>query len=148
MTSSIGSTSKKSKHEKINKLDVAEYIVSNNIKTELQVMNKAVERKTFGDRELAKFVLRMNSKTRKELIDDAWLMNCAPSKVKSKEISRIEKIKSFLDTTCECQGLWIDCAKDVLARNNIDFKEFTSVLRTLLEKRSREEQEFNFDRTS
>ena len=57
------------KHKKINKLEVAEFIVARNIKMDLELMNSAVERKDLGDRELTKFVLRMNSKSCRELID-------------------------------------------------------------------------------
>ena len=43
-------TPKKIKHEKINKLDVTEFIVAQTIKKGLELMNSAVERKDFADR--------------------------------------------------------------------------------------------------
>ena len=69
VTTIILHLSKNPKYKKINKLEVAEFIVARNIKMDLELMNSAVERKDLGDRELTKFVLRMNSKSCRELID-------------------------------------------------------------------------------
>ena len=43
-------TPRKIKHEKINKLDLTEFIVAQSIKKSLELMNSAVKRKDFADR--------------------------------------------------------------------------------------------------
>lgn len=78
----------------------------------------------------------MNSNSHRELIGDAWLIRrSAQKKVRSQSsILQIEKIQAFLQDNCQSQGLWLECAKGVLARNNIDSKIFSLALCTLLEK--------------
>lgn len=67
---------------------MSEFIVATNTKSNLESINYALERKDLGDRELGKFILRVNSKScSRELVTDAWMMNSGSVKVKSQSIS-------------------------------------------------------------
>lgn len=67
---------------------MSEFIVATNTKSNLELINYALERKDLGDREFGKFILRVNSKScSRELVNDAWMMNSGPVKVKSQSIS-------------------------------------------------------------
>ena len=47
-----------------NKLDLAEFIIKNNVRSHLELMSIAAERNEAGDRELAKFIFQITAKTR------------------------------------------------------------------------------------
>lgn len=128
--------SKKAKHEKMTKLDVSDFIRANDIRTPEQLMAVTESRRQCGDHSLAAFVLRLGQKSRGELIEDTWLMAESLQKVKESSVPRMERVHRSLQSEClpGCEGLWLKCALEVLAKNKINKYVFADALRTLIQK--------------
>ena len=126
----------KNKPKRIKKLDVAEYIREKNITTHRQLMAEIEIRREAGDRELPNFVFNLGKKARTELIEDAWEMHDSVRKEKAAQLDRITVIQDFADMDCnnDCDGLWLQCALDVLSKNEINKFKFATALYELFEK--------------
>ena len=71
-----------------------------------------------------------------ELIDLAWMMKRAVAKVKNLATPRMEQSRVASNSPClqNCNGLWLQCALDVLERNKINKYVYADAIRTALEK--------------
>ena len=67
-----GPSAKKNKCEKLKKGDVAMFVIENQVKTELQLMVLATERRDLGDRLLYDYLISLRRAARLELLQDAW----------------------------------------------------------------------------
>ena len=128
---------KKPRHQRMDKLDVVQYIRAQKITSPLELIAAAESRREAGDPEFARFILKMNQKARAELLDDAWQMHHALDKIKKSKIDRISHIKSLAEGNCNvqgCKGLWFKCALDVLLKNDINKYVYADTLYNLIEK--------------
>ena len=73
---------KKPKQNRMKKGDVAMFIVENDIKNELQLLNIVTERRNLGDRCLYDYLMTMRKQAREELIVDAWYLLSLKTQVK------------------------------------------------------------------
>ena len=73
---------KKSKNlSRLSNLDVSEFMVENNIKSETGLFTIADEQKKAGKKDLAKFVLSCPVKALSDLLENTWKMESASKKV-------------------------------------------------------------------
>ena len=128
------SCNKKAKPERLKKGDVAMFIVENKINTELDLMSSATERRNLGDRVLYDYLISLRRVSRQELVQDAWRFENAKQIIVDENINRIEKLQEHAEKPCLCGGRWLDCAKDLLVKNNIGYDDFSQALYNSLEK--------------
>ena len=116
--------------------DVGDYCREKNIRTVDELLADAEIRKRNGDKTLSSYVYSRSVKTLGELIDMAWRMARAVAKVSNLARPRLESLRTALSEECipECQGLWLRCALDLLARNNINRYVYADAMRAALEK--------------
>ena len=128
-------TPNNTKRRRLDKLDVVDYIREKGIKTADELMASAEVRREAGDRELARYIVQLGPKARSDLVDDAWLMHNSVDKHRELSRNRMDVIREFIEEKeCICQGLWLECALDVLKRNDINKYVYAHAFRTLLQK--------------
>ena len=128
--------SKKGKVRRLSNLDVAEFIVSNNIKTDEELLGKANEQKKAGKKDLASFIFSRSLKNLNDLIETTWKMETASANIARKDIPRMEMIRQCAAKPCVegCNGQWLKLATETLRNNNVHPMLFADALRTLLSK--------------
>ena len=123
------------KKKRIQKSDVAMFIVENNIHTELELKSVSVERRDAGDRALYDYLFRMRQGDREALVLDAWSFENAKDSLAECVLDRVQRVRDCLDRgDCNCGGLWLRCAKDIMVKNNINESEFCASIMFALEK--------------
>lgn len=124
------------KCKRLSNVDVAEFLVENGIKTEIELFAAANDQKQAGKKDLANFILSRNSKSLGDLIKNTWKMENSKSIMDKQTQSRMEIIYNYAMKECDdsCQGEWLRCAKEVLRQNKIETFDFSSALRQLLSK--------------
>ena len=125
-----------SKIKRLSNLDVSEYIVSNNIHTEIELLAAAKIRKEEGQKDLANFVLSRSPKALKDLLENSWKMHNSCSTLQREKLCRMELIEKFSKENCvpDCNRTWIECAIEVLNQNEIHPFLFAAAVRDLLKK--------------
>ncbi|CAB4002475.1 hypothetical protein DSY43_02735, partial [Paramuricea clavata] len=125
-----------SKPKKLSNIDVSEFIVANDIRSDSELMVVAKTRHSEGEKDLYKFIINKSSKSLSELLDMTWKMNDASKNVQRAKESRISILRAHLESECLplCNGEWLVCAKQVLHQNGINLYYFASALRQLLER--------------
>ena len=63
-----------------------------------------------------------------------WAAENADNILKRKAMDRMEILSKALESPCECDKEWIQCALSILERNNIDHEEFLFAVKELLQK--------------
>ena len=114
---------------RINNLEVADFIVAKNITSVEQLFSKADARKQEGESDLADFLFSRTQKSIHELISKAWMLVQASSEIQRSEITRIEKVRNAAANPCVdgCNGIWFECAIEVLSLNGIEVAVFCIV---------------------
>ena len=122
------------KRKKLSNLDVAEFLVKNQIKSETELLAVANEQNEQGKKDLASYVISRNSKSLKELIQQTWKMQEACSAVQRENASRMDLIRKAANDECPstCRGEWSTCAEEVLVRNKVHPILFAAAMRELL----------------
>ena len=122
-----------SKPKKLYNIDVSEFTVANNIRSESELMVVAKARHREGEKDLYKFIINKSSTSLSELLDLTWKMNDASKNVERAKESRISILKVHLEKEClpQCHGEWLVCAKQVLQQNGINLYCFASALHQL-----------------
>ena len=71
-----------------------------------------------------------------EVIATAWEMEEASEVLERSKLSRVEILVKALDNPCDenCNGYWLQCAKQLLIWNDVAIDIFTKAVRNLLEK--------------
>ena len=135
-SSSGNPTPQKIAKRRLSNLDVADFLVANNVKSEKQLYATAQQRRKEGESDLAAFVMNRSSKQVSELIDTAWKLEDSQAIIDRESISRTERIHSASHSACEnnCDGKWLECATEVLRNNNVHPYVFAAALRELIEK--------------
>ena len=125
-----------SKTKRLLNIDVSEFIVANNIRSESELMVVAKTRHSEGEKDLYKFIINKCSKSLSELLDMTWKMNDASKNIQRANESRLSILMAHLEKECvpQCQGEWLVGAKQVLQQNGINLYCFASALRQLFEK--------------
>ena len=108
------------------------FIVENDIKNELKLLNIATERRKLGERCLYDYLMALRKQARKEGIVNAWCFENASQMIKDNNVDRIGKIQQNSTGQCIWEGMWLSCAKEVLAQNNIEYENFASAIKNAL----------------
>ena len=122
------------KKAKMKKADVALFIIENNLRTELQLLSLATERRDLGDRTLYDYLISLRRGIRQELVQDAWTFEEAKSMIENEHINRVEMLQQKSQSQCLCEGKWLACAKDILLKNDILRKTFCDTVFKAIEK--------------
>ena len=124
------------KIRRLSNLEVSEFLVANQIKSEVELLALADAQRKEGKKDLASFILCRSNKAIQELIDNTWRLQNARAKLDRKKKSRIELLRDARSAECVdgCNGEWIKCAREVLKNNKIHPVVFASALKDLLTK--------------
>ena len=112
----------KEKKEKANICDISMFIREQNIRNEDELFAAAEERRRADDSELARMILQMGAKRRREIISDAWRMEGAQRTLALRQKTRLNIMQEFVrNNTCTCptRGLWLTLAIDMCFKNNL-----------------------------
>ena len=69
--------------KRLTNLDVSEFLIKHNIKSDTALFAKAHEQKEAGKKDLAQFVMSHSSKSLQDVIQNTWKMHTSSEKVKS-----------------------------------------------------------------
>lgn len=124
------------KPRRLSNLDVSEFLIKNNIKTEEELLSRANEQLKCGKKDLANFIYNRSERARLELIKTAWKMEAAAASVARAGKSRMEVIREAASQQCvdKCEGRWLQLALDTLQKNNVHYIVFATAMRNLLVK--------------
>ena len=78
-----------SKCRRLSNLEVAEFMIKNNIRRSTELYAVANERKAEGDKDLAEFVLSRSSKTLQELIQNTWELENPKANLEQEDTKRM-----------------------------------------------------------
>ena len=97
-------------------MEVSEFLVANQIKSEIELLALADAQSKEGKKDLTSFVLCRSNKAIHELIDNTWRMQNARAKLDRKKSSRIDLLRDARSAECVdgCNREWIKCAREVL----------------------------------
>jgi len=121
------------KPQRLTAYSVSKFLVEHNIKNKTALFAVAKEQQKDGKEDLINFCL--NYKNIELLIENTWDLEAAPSKVQKELIPRMDTINNHAlrdDCLADCNGHWLECAKQVLSQNNITSSQFGKAMRTLL----------------
>ena len=110
--------------------EVGNFIVKHEIRTYKELLAIADEREEAGEHDLAEFVWKRREEWLMGCIKKAWDKANARQEVDAlKKHDRLDLlIEAKTETLCICDGLWLKCAKEVLALNDIDESEFAQAI--------------------
>ena len=122
----------KSKH--LFNLDVSDFIVQNNIKTQTQLLATANIQKEEGKKNLASFVFSRTSKSLDELTSQTWKMQNSQITLQRQRKFRMDIIHKLSLGSCteKCNSSWLKYAEEVLTNNKLHPVVFGTALRELL----------------
>ena len=125
-----------SKRRRLSNLEVAEFMIRNNIRRSTVLYAVTNKRKAEGDKDLAEFVLSRSSKTLQELIQNTWELENTKANLEREDTKRMDIVTAASEGECEegCGGQWLRAAIEVLTNNNVHPVVFADAMRTLLEK--------------
>ena len=129
------STTKATKRQRLSGCLASDIIMKEGVHNYIELLALAKKRRDAGQDDLAEFVFARGEKQLKELISKTWLMESAAHDIEMEQVSRIDHLKSFIETPCgePCDGQWLECALEILCLNNIERHSFSSALRSLFE---------------
>ena len=122
------------RRKKLSNLEVAEFIVEHEIKSETELLAVANEQNEEGKKDLADFVLSRNSKGLHDLIEQTRKMKTASATLLRKKGSRIDLIRKAAGGECSlsCDGKWLECVQEMLVNNKVHPILFAAAVRELL----------------
>ena len=112
---------KNKKLNRLSNLDVSEFMIENNIKSETELFAIADEQKKAGKKDLANFVLPRSTNALTDLLENTWKTESASKKVFCSKQIRMEMIHEHSHGRCanSCSEEWLNCALEVLQYNDI-----------------------------
>ena len=116
------------------KWDLALFIVENKVRSEVELITVATERRDLGDRSLYDYLIGMKRKDREDFVEEAWRFENAKQIIADEDVDVVKTLHDYADTECKCNGLWLWCAKDILLKNDIEYSEFREALFACLKK--------------
>ena len=99
---------KQSKVRRLSNLDVCEFVVENNIHTDIELFAESKEQKEAGKKELANFSRKVSrsSKSLQDLLWNVWKMESSTATLKHKATTRMEVVRKCATEDCVegCNG--------------------------------------------
>ena len=132
ITADEASTSKKTnKRKRLSNGQVSSFIVKNNIHRNQELKAAAKVRLDNGENDLNEFVLNKTPKQINDLISLTWEIHDAPKVLERENQTRMDVLRSYLDKDCveNCNGRWLENAKEVLRNNDINIYTFADAMR-------------------
>ena len=125
---------KKMQKKRYSTSDVVDIIRQNKIKSRLELINLAMIQKDQGKRELSDFIANRGKKVVNEALELAKEFDNAPRALARLQKTRIELLQESYHSQCvnDCNGKWLECALDVLKRNEIGLTSFCNTVYTAL----------------
>ena len=129
-------SAKRRRSQRLSAFEVSNIVISKEIKTRIELLALASAQKAEGKTDLAEFIVNRGSKVVEEVIATAWEMEKASEVLQRRRMTRLELLEKALEDPCkaECNGQWLQCAKELLGWNDVSVDTFTQAVRTLLEK--------------
>jgi hypothetical protein len=117
-------------------LQVSEIIEAKSIKTRTELLALAQEQKAEGKSDLAEFVMNRQPKVIAHVIKTTWDMLNAKANLERSKKTHIQLLDESKTGECieNCEGRWLQCAKEVLTTNGTREREFANAIYTLLQK--------------
>ena len=111
-------------------MDVSEFMVENNIKSETELFAIADEQKKAGKKDLANFVLPRSTNALNDLLENTRKMESASEKDFGSKQTRMEVIHVHSHGRCaySCSEEWLNCPLKVLQENDIYPQYFSTVV--------------------
>ena len=72
-----------------------------------------------------------------ELDEDAWRFEEAGNQLMNENCDRLSVLMDAQNNPCNCNGLWVTLAKDILNKNGFDHIHFVNVLKNSIAKGKR-----------
>ena len=121
------------KPKRLTNIEVARFMVKNNIKSDKDLMRAGRQRAKDGEPDLESFILNKNPKALADLISQTWKMESAEAAIEREKCSLISLIRIHAGhdciPTCDRQCKWLKMAKEVLKNNKINVFVFAEALR-------------------
>lgn len=129
------SSSKRKRSQRLSSFDVSQIVVAKKIKTRTELLAHANAQKVEGKTDLAEFIINRGKKVVEEVISTAWEMEEASETLLRSRLTRLEILEEALQNPCseQCNGQWVECAKQLLRWNDVSQDTFTHAVRNLLE---------------
>ena len=110
-------------------LELCDFIVKHNIRSEKELYAIANQRRVDGEQDLAEYVTKFGKEIN-ENISSAWKLHNAAAEVKRNSMLRMERVKIAATESCvqTCNGQWYECATQVLRKNGIHPIVFASAV--------------------
>lgn len=117
---------KTTKQNRLTALAVSQIILDKNIYSKTELYAVAQEQKEHGKVDLAHFILGRSPKVLVELLTTTWEMEGAKRKIARSKKTRIDLLHEASQGHCAvgCNGVWLQCAKEVLHQNGVDVAMF------------------------
>ena len=128
--------SKSGMKKRLTALQVSDVILKKKIQNITELHALAQEQRENGKTDLVEFILNRTPKALADLLDTTLKMKCATEKLARTQKTRIEILTEAFSSICPagCNGLWLKCAREVLAKNGIDINEFANLVKESLTK--------------
>ena len=128
--------SKATKKKRLSAFDLSEIIVEKNIKTRTELLALANQQKNEGKSDIAQFIVNRGPKVVAEVLNTAWEMNTAEERLSRTQKTRMEILAEARNSQCTrgCEGMWIQCATEVLQNNGVSVQGFSDAVKLVLEK--------------
>ena len=125
----------KRRSQRLSSFDVSQIVVAKKITTQTELLAHTNVQKAEGKTDLAEFIVNRGNKVVEEVISTAWEMEEASETLLRSRLTRLEILGEALQNPCneQCNGQWIDCAKQLLRWKDISQDTFTQAVRNLLE---------------
>ena len=103
-------------------IDISEFLVANNIKTEEELLTQAQEQFAKGKKDLKTFILSKSPKPQQDLVTTTWRIKEVVTNIRRQKKHGMEIIGKTLEKERveECCGNWYRCVNEVLQGNNME----------------------------
>jgi len=119
---------------KLSAFDLSEIIVQKGIKTRTELLALAQLQKEEGKVDVAEFIINRGTRAVADVLHTAWELSTAPQSLERQKKTRLQLIHEALHSNCVCNGLWFECATQILQRNGIVHQAFSDAVKDLLQR--------------
>ena len=125
----------KKREKRYSTYDVVEIIRKNNINNRLELINFAMTQKEHGKYQLAEFIANRGPKVVNEALELAKEFDEAPKTLARLQKTRTELLMDSYTSQCvaDCNEQWLECALDVIKRNELGLSTFCNAVYNALE---------------
>ena len=116
-------------NQKLQNIDVADFVIKQNISTKMQLYAEANKRKIEGECDLAVYLFSRSEKYLAELIRKAWMLHGAEKQLTEDGKTPLVRMEEALNGDFVVEGCeWMKCALEILTWNKIKRSDFSSAM--------------------